>query len=670
MPRYRKAGVLVMVLLAAGSARAADRDWVLARSPGFLVVSDAGEKRARQVAHQFEQVRGLFAQVFQARVDPGQPVMIFAASDERGLRELLPGYWETKGGRRPAGIFVPGRDKHMVALRLDTSEAYPYHVIYHEYTHLLVRLNARWVPLWLGEGLAEFYGTADVDDEELRWGQVFPPHVYYLRERSTVDIEALMSADHSSTAYTHSDRTPSFYAQSAILTHYLMIGSEKRRGQIRTFLKLLADGVDEPEARTQAFGNLRHLQSEIDAYVRRSAFLGLKAPTRVDPTAIQTAPLLPHQADALRGDFLVRTGSRQQARRLLESALRADPTLSSTHEALGLLEQNEGRVEAALARYAEAIRLTPNNYIALYRAACLSDPSKPADKDSARREQQLRAAIAANAGFAPAPAELARLLTGRPERAEEAIGLARKACSLDPAATGSRIVLWNVLREAGRTDEAGREERDLLHFARRDRAALAQITSELEEQDRAAEAESLLRKARAASPASAMIAILLASFLERHDRAPESVTLLRETLAADPKSLVLMNSLAYALADAPGQAGEAIALIDKVLKKEPRNPHYLDTRGWALFHLKRLDEAEGVLRTAMEGSSSATIKGHLADVLRERGKAQDALAFYEQALAGSGLDDRERKELEKKRDALQAANAASASPAPAASPRP
>lgn len=659
-----------MALLAAAPAWAAEREWVLARSPGFLVVSDAGEKQARQVAHQFEQVRGLFAQVLQARVDPGRPIVIFAARDEAGLRELLPSYWETKGGRRPAGVFMPGQDKHLVALRLDTNEEFPYHVIYHEYTHLLTRLNARWVPLWLSEGLAEFYGTADVDEKEVRWGRVFPPHVYFLRERSSIQLETLMSADHGSTAYTHADRTPSFYAQSAILTHFLLIGAEHRRGQLQKFLKLLAEGVDEPDARAQAFGDLGKLQSEIDAYVRRSSFSGLKSPTRIDAQAIQVVPLQPHQSGMLRGDFLVRTGRRREARPLLESSLRADPALSSTHEALGLLEQYEGRVDAALARYAEAIRLTPSNYIALFRAGSLRDPSQPADKDAARREQQLRAAIAANGAFAPALAALASLLTGRADRADEAAGYARRARGVDPAATSHRIVLWNVLREAGRTQEAAREEQDLLSVAGRDRTALAQITEELEEQGRTAEAESLLRKARAASPASAQIAVQLASFLSRHDRAPESIVLLRETLAADPKSLVLMNSLAYALADAPGQAAEALTLIDKVLKKDPREPHYLDTRGWALFHLKRLDEAETVLRAAAEGSSSATIKGHLADVLRERGRAQEALALYEQALAGSGLDDRERKDIEKKREALQTANAASASPAPVASPRP
>jgi tetratricopeptide (TPR) repeat protein len=119
----------------------------------------------------------------------------------------------------------------------------------------------------------------------------------------------------------------------------------------------------------------------------------------------------------------------------------------------------------------------------------------------------------------------------------------------------------------------------------------------------------------------------------------------------------------------PGQAGEALALVDKALKKDPRNPYYLDTRGWALFHLKRLDEAETALRAAAEGANTPTINGHLADVLRERGKVQEALAFYDQALAASDLDDDKRKDLEKKRDALQAPAGAS-QPAPAASPKP
>src|SRR5688572_16473249 len=105
-----------LALLPAKELPAAERDWVLARSPGFVVVSDAGEKRARQVAHRFEQVRGLFAQVFQAKVDPGRMVVIFAVRDEPALKELLPERAAAKRRFMPAGVFLPGTEKHFIVL--------------------------------------------------------------------------------------------------------------------------------------------------------------------------------------------------------------------------------------------------------------------------------------------------------------------------------------------------------------------------------------------------------------------------------------------------------------------------------------------------------------------------------------------------------------------------
>ncbi|GEM_PF-6791102 len=81
-------------------AWAADKPetWVDVRSPNFVVVSSAGDKQAHNVAEQSELFRGAFAEVFpQARVDLGKPLTIFAVKNEKGLRALLPGFWEKKG---------------------------------------------------------------------------------------------------------------------------------------------------------------------------------------------------------------------------------------------------------------------------------------------------------------------------------------------------------------------------------------------------------------------------------------------------------------------------------------------------------------------------------------------------------------------------------------------
>jgi tetratricopeptide (TPR) repeat protein len=642
-------------------AAAGSRDWVLARSPGFVVVSDAGEKRAREVAQQFEQVRGLFHEVLQARVDPGRLVIILAMKDEDGLRELLPGYWERKGGKRPAGIFVAGRDKHLVALRLDAAFENPYHVLYHEYTHLLTGLNVRWLPLWLTEGLAEFWGSSDIDQKEVRWGLVSEWHVRYLRQAPLLKLDELLTADYTSPLYNEADRSSVFYAQSAVLTHYLLLGAPKRRGQIQEFFKLLEGDVDEPEALRRAFGDLGKLESELSAYVRGYRFPGVKAETHFDAQAIQVAPLTPAQADALRGDFLARTGRAREARPLLESALRQDPQLSWAHEGLGTLDWARGQRQDALRHFNEAARLAPANYVAHFRAGLISDDSADAKTDLARREQSLRRALQGNPAFAPAWAALGRLLSEREDRRAEAVTSAQRACALEPAAASHWVVLWQALSRAGQAAEAARVEEGLLRIARRNGAVLAEVVAELDETGRSADAEALLRKARAANPRSSMVIVMLAGFLHRQEKVDEAERILREALAADPQSVLVMNDLAYVLADSSGKPAEGLTLIERALKKAPDVPELLDTKGWALYRLHRVAEAEAVLRSAAEGAEHSTIFEHLGDVLIEQGRVAEALAQYERALEARDVTARHRVSIQLK---IERARGPAPSPAP------
>ena len=648
-------------LLAALPVAADSRQWVMARSPGFVVVSDAGEKKARQVAHQFEQVRGLFREILQARVDPGRLVIIFAVKDEDGLRELLPGYWERKGGARPAGIFVPGRDKHLVALRLDAEFANPYQVLYHEYTHLLTRLNVRWVPVWLSEGLAEFYGSSEIDEKEVRWGLISASHVLLLRHAPLLKLDELLAADATSPLYNEASRVGVFYAQSAVLTHYLLLGAPQRRGQLQELFKLLENEVDEPEALRRAFGDLRKLESELSTYVRHLSFPGIKAAVRIDAQEIRAAPLAAADADALRGDFLARTGRPREARVLLESALRQDAGLSWAHEGLGTLDWDRGRRQDALRHFTEAVRLSPLNYVAQFRAGLIEDHDAEPKADVARREQALRRALEGNPGFAPALAALARLLSAQEDRRAEAISLAERAAALEPAAASHRVALWQALSRAGRTAEAAGVEEALLRIARRDPAVLTEVVHELDEIGRAADAEAVLRKARAASPRSAMLTAMLAEFLDRQEKAGEAEKLLREALAADPQSAFLRASLAWVLSEASQTASEGLDMIERSLKKMPDVPELLDTKGWALFHLHRLAEAEAALRSALEGRERAAILDHLGDVLRERGRTAEALALYERALEAPDLTGRNRASLQSK---IERARAPVASPSP------
>ena len=247
--------------------------WLGVRSPHFIVATDGSQKQGLEVAHQFEQIRGLLQTVLQARVDPGEPILILAVRDEGGMRQLLPGAWERKGGPRPAGIFLSQEDKHYIVLQLGAGavgvgETQPYHVIYHEYVHLLTRLNFRHLPVWLNEGLAEFYGSARIDDKEVLFGLPLPYHIHRLRATRLLPLREFLDVDKTSYYFNEATRTSIFYAQAWALTHYMMI-EQRQKGKfpLSDFVKRLQEGEDEQTATRQAFGDLGALEQELYQYV-------------------------------------------------------------------------------------------------------------------------------------------------------------------------------------------------------------------------------------------------------------------------------------------------------------------------------------------------------------------------------------------------------------------
>jgi tetratricopeptide (TPR) repeat protein len=648
--RARCCALTVPLLLGLASLSNAAETWMVARSPHFVVVSNAGERPARRVAHQFEQIRALFQAGFQVRLDPGRPFVILAVKDENSMKELAPDYWERRGGSRPAGFFFRGTDKHYVLLRLDVADdEKPHRVLYHEYVHLVTSLNYRWLPVWLNEGLAEFYETAEIDDETLRWGSIQPYYVHLLREQKLLPLAELLAVDHGSPHYNESGRVTMFYAQSAVLTHYLLLGSPERRGQLSGFAKLLMQGVPEEEAFSRTLGDVKKLDKEIQSYVARFLFSGLKAPAKVEAQTIQVRPLSPADSAAIRGDFLVRRGHGIPARKLLEQALAEAPDTSIAHESLGLLELREARYPEAVKHLTRAVELFPQNYLALYHGALAMAMIGKGPEDEARRERDLRRVIELNPQFSPAYDGLARLLLGTGQKLEEALSLANRACALDPAEIRYHLLAKHVLTRLGRTEEAARAEEGIVQAARSDPRALATVVFEYEHGERPELAEAMLRRAREVNPRSVPILEQLADYLSRHNRPADAEAVLRDALKLQPDSPHLQNDLAYLLAEGGTRANEALELIGKALKREPNNGNYLDTRGWALFKLKRLAEAEEALRKAVtEEPAEPVLQEHLGDVLLARGNRPGALEHWRRALSSDELSKEQRKALEAK----------------------
>ena len=106
--------LLAVCLWVAPRAASAADVWTETASPHFLVVSNAGEKRARDVAWQLAQIRGAIEKGWSwARVQLNRPIVVIAVKDEASMRAVAPRYWEywEKGSTiRPSSVMVSGPD--------------------------------------------------------------------------------------------------------------------------------------------------------------------------------------------------------------------------------------------------------------------------------------------------------------------------------------------------------------------------------------------------------------------------------------------------------------------------------------------------------------------------------------------------------------------------------
>ena len=461
LSRFVLAGVCAAAIASLPSALADDSKdvWVEVRSPHFVVASNAGEKQARHVAQQFEEIRGTFQVAFpKLRLDLGKPVIILATKNENSLKILLPAYWEQKGSVHPAGIYIPGEEKHYVALRLDTEGENPFHVVYHEYTHAILHLNFPPLPLWLDEGFAEFYGNTVISDKQIALGKVDRSHLYLLQQTKLIPVETLLQVDHSSPYYNEQNRASIFYAESWALVHYLMLDPNARKQELlKHFLAAWNKSGNQVQAAQETFGDLQKFARTIEGYARQSSFYfaPMKSSLEADEKTYASGSLSPAESLALRGDFYLQTHRLKEAQAALEAAEKEDPNLAAVHESLGLFYFRERNLEEAAKELDLATHLNSNSFLAYYFSAMLNLRGAGGSREAwPKAEAGLEKAIALNPSFAPAYSSLASLYSLHKESQDKALVAARRAVELEPGNIAYTINLGFVLLSTNKTDEA------------------------------------------------------------------------------------------------------------------------------------------------------------------------------------------------------------------------
>jgi tetratricopeptide (TPR) repeat protein len=316
-----------------------------------------------------------------------------------------------------------------------------------------------------------------------------------------------------------------------------------------------------------------------------------------------------------------------------------------------LLLSYEGRSEEAAAALAEAQRLAPDDPLAHYRFA--ASGRAPAAHALAR-EEALRTAIRLAPAFAPARGALARLLLEEGRAFDDALALAAHAVRLDPVSVGYRITALELERRMGCLSLAARDEQELSRVVSRSPDALAALVTHYLSEGSPEKAEAALRRAHAQRPRNLLTIEMMALFLKRHDRWDEAEAVLREGLVTEPDSSMLLNGLAYVNAELGIKLDEALVLVDRALKQSPSSPEIQDTRGWVLFRLGRLHEAEEWVQRSLGAREDPDVREHLGDILSAQGRRGEARAAWQAALDNDHASDEQRSTLKAKIAATEA----------------
>ncbi len=447
--------LILLLCLVSVPAFAAPDQWVEVRSAHFTVITNAGEKQGRHTLDQFERMRWVFSTLFpKFNVDPPDPILIFAAKNGKTFQSFEPQANLAKAQHKLAGYFIITHDKNYILLRLDAEQENPFATVYHEYTHLLFRSGGDWMPLWFNEGIAEFFQNTTIHDKNIELGKASVDNILYLRQQKLIPLPVLLKVDASSPYYHEEEKGSVFYAESWALTHYFEItDKEKGTHRLQDYLTLMINHADSVAAAEQAFGNLKQLQSALEAYISASSykeFIISSAAAPIDESSYTARPLTQIQADAYRAGVLACVQREQEARDLIDSILKADPGNVQAMETMGSIEFRSGNRDAARDWYGKAVRLDSQSYLANYYFATMSAGSG----DNALVVSSLETAIRLNPNFAPAYDRLAGIYYTQPDKRNQALGLALQAVRIAPATLYYRLNAVNVLMAMSRFDEA------------------------------------------------------------------------------------------------------------------------------------------------------------------------------------------------------------------------
>lgn len=384
-----------------------------------------------------------------------------------------------------------------------------------------------------------------------------------------------------------------------------------------------------------------------------------------------------HYADVRRQilPLYLRVGDMEGAERTLQAITELDPRDAPAWRSLGDLYVRQNKLEAAVHAYEQALHANLND---VYAAMALADVYRALGQNNqadALLDQSLHLESASVEELLTRAELLAATVPPDEETHRSAVQILEHVLERAPQNSNALSLLGQLYFEQGRYAEAAPLLEQALRENPRDPDGWCQAAAAYIEAGDPEQAVEVTEEALLLFPGHLRVLRTSALSLSRsyrheeavlrfeealaiaHEDTPDDITLISDlyaalaqvydrqkqfatadsiygrALATDPQNAVALNNHAYSLVNRGERLREARRLAERAVDQAPRNPRYLDTLGWVLFHLEHLDEAEEIFTRALASEqASAAVYEHYGDLRARRGDLESARQYWQQAL--------------------------------------
>jgi tetratricopeptide (TPR) repeat protein len=444
---FRRWAAAIAGLTAIPGLSAASPEWRLARSDHFEVYCQTNDQEARAILGWFEQLRAFFEQQGgwrRERSGTGKAtvrVIVFASEQEYQPyrpRATSDAYYATTGSLNY--IVMGASDPGKFALAA------------HEYAHLALNASGLELPLWLNEGMAEFFATLRIKEHSTELGGTIESRIHALQRRSWIPLRDLLVLTKETQRSEDRAQADVFYSESWALAEMLMLGPDYAAGFPR-FIARMSARMAGAEAFALVYGKtLDALTRDLGRWVNRANLPTIELPPAPAAALSMDVSGVPTAASRMvLAELLLASGEFERAETSLNALARDEPDTAEVFVTLGTIALHKGDAESARKAWKRAMDLGISDPNLCYQYAILADNAglAPAEIRAA-----LERTVALDPGFDDARYKLALIEKGEGHYEAAVRDLKAMRAVSDARAFAYWLALADSFNELDRRDAA------------------------------------------------------------------------------------------------------------------------------------------------------------------------------------------------------------------------